>query len=81
MNNVSCENSNSLQFYVMNNIQNNTFNCNNLPICSLTCSGPNINILHTVTHQCSCMIEWEFHSIILQYLIGFIVYILLNISR
>lgn len=78
---VTCGSQSSLKSYTATNLRNDTFNCNALPSCYLTCSGPKIELIHSVTHQCSCMTEWEIHSTLLQNLAAIVVYILLNISR
>lgn len=57
------------------------FDCTSLPVCKVTCSGPNRNIIHSVCKRCSCMVEWLFNAIIFQVTGGIIVYLIMNFTR
>lgn len=62
-------------------LQDGIFRCDNLPTCTLTCEGPNKQLLDSVTKQCGCMMEWGFHSGFFQITIAIIVFALLNAAR
>ena len=57
------------------------YSCNALPICSMTCGGPNKNTLKFITKKCSCNAEFLGHSVWLQVTLALTVYITLNMSR
>lgn len=57
------------------------FDCTSLPVCKVTCSGPNRSIIHSVCKRCSCMVEWLFNAVIFQVTGGIIVYLILNFTR
>jgi len=58
-----------------------TFNCNAIPQCKISCNGPDKEIIRAVVKECSCNGEWAFHSTILQILVGLWVFICINASR
>jgi len=62
-------------------LQSNIFDCDELPACDFTCSGPSRVMLQFTTRQCACNIEWEAHSTLLQSLAVGVVYVLINVSR
>ena len=57
------------------------FNCNALPHCEMTCSGPSEAILLRSTHECGCVAEWGIHAAILRTLLVVVVFTVMNISR
>jgi hypothetical protein len=62
-------------------LANATIQCNQMPGCGISCSGPNPVLLQTATVHCSCMSEWYFHSNTSKVLAAIVVFILLNASR
>lgn len=61
--------------------KNAIFNCSFLPECDITCPGPNKQKLRQITKECSCALEWFFHSHLLQGILSLLIFVLLNISR
>ena len=57
------------------------FDCTALPVCKISCSGPNKSIIHSVCKRCSCMVEWLFNAVIFQVAGGIIVYLMMNCTR
>jgi len=57
------------------------FRCTALPTCSLTCEGPDKDLLDSVTKQCGCMMEWGFNAGFFQITIAILVFSLLNGAR
>jgi hypothetical protein len=57
------------------------FDCTSLPVCKVTCSGPNRSIVHSVCKRCSCMVEWLFNAVVFQVTGGIIVYLIMNFTR
>jgi hypothetical protein len=57
------------------------FYCGDVPDCVVTCSGPNQELVKTVTEQCGCTIEWLFHATWFRFSIAACIYILMNASR
>jgi hypothetical protein len=62
-------------------LQDGIFRCTALPTCSLTCDGPDKQLIHSVTKQCGCMMEWGFHAGFFQITIAIVVFALLNTAR
>lgn len=62
-------------------MQAGAFQCSALPACTLTCEGPNEQLLDTVTKQCGCMLEWGVHSGFFQIAIATVVFALINLAR
>ena len=65
----------------MSTMEYNVFDCSVLPTCTLSCSGPETQIIQSESTKCACVGEWMIHANILQGLMIIFVYILLNISR
>jgi hypothetical protein len=57
------------------------FYCDSLPECTLTCEGPDREILNVLTEQCGCTFEWLMHSAWLKFTLAFTIYMLMNASR
>lgn len=57
------------------------FDCDILPSCHMTCSGPNIDKLQTMARECGCIMEWFVHSVWLKSVISLVIFALLNASR
>lgn len=57
------------------------FDCTALPVCKISCSGPNKSIIHSVCKRCSCMVEWLFNAVIFQVTGGIFVYLMMNFTR
>ena len=60
---------------------NSVFDCTSLPICKITCVGPEKTMINKVTKSCSCMSEWLLNSYFIQIMMALFVYFMLNISR
>ena len=57
------------------------FDCTALPICEVSCGGPNPAVVDSVCKSCSCMTEWLFNSYVFQIALAICVYLILNVSR
>lgn len=57
------------------------FDCDNLPLCSTTCDGPNREVVEVVTKQCACTAEYYAHSHFLRISLALLIYVLTNLSR
>lgn len=57
------------------------FDCANLPVCRVTCDGPNEEVLTIATKHCSCMLEWFWNGHMLQLVLAVLIFMLLNLSR
>lgn len=57
------------------------FNCDKLPICEVTCTGPHKDKLDKVSKECGCMAEWLFHSSWLRGLLSFLIFGITNGTR
>lgn len=55
--------------------------CDTIPTCRMTCSGPNEELLRVVTVHAGCMVEWFFHAGIARAAATFLMFLFLNISR
>lgn len=62
-------------------LSDSTFKCERLSRCHITCDGPDQEILQSAAQQCSCMLEWGFHSSVLKSILVFAVFAILNLSR
>ena len=62
-------------------IKDAVFDCEVLPSCSVTCSGPSKEKLNTATEQCGCTLEWYLHSKWMGTALAFLLYLLMNIAR
>lgn len=49
-------------------VTNSSFECEALPLCHISCTGPNHGIVRTYTHRAGCSIGWMFHSGIFYFL-------------
>jgi len=58
-----------------------TFSCEAIPVCTVSCHGPDKGIVSAVVKKCSCYGEWMAHANILQCLIGLWVFMCINVSR
>jgi hypothetical protein len=67
--------------YPTSGLVNGNYDCTLLPPCNLTCSGPDQQALAAVTYDSGCTSEWVFHAGLFRTLLGFLVYVSLNISR
>ena len=63
------------------NIVSSVFDCEKLISCNITCGEPNKEKIKMLTRECGCLVEWIVHSVWLEIILVFIVYVLLNISR
>ena len=57
------------------------FDCTALPVCQISCGGPDRSVVHAVCKSCSCMAEWLANSYAIQLTVALCVYFILNISR
>jgi len=57
------------------------FYCTDVPDCTITCGGPNKEIIRTTTEQCGCMLEWLIHAVWVKFSLAAVIYILMNVSR
>ena len=62
-------------------LEDAVFYCSDVPDCTVSCGGPNKELIRTVTEQCGCMIEWLTHAAFVKFSIAFCIYALMNISR
>jgi len=60
---------------------NAIFDCEALPVCQLSCGGPNKRKMKAVTENCGCMVEWFGHSVWLKVSLSIFIYVLMNMSR
>ena len=67
--------------HITQKLQTSLYNCNQLPVCRITCEGPNEMIIQQISTQCGCMVEWGVHAAVLKCILVGIVFVLLNISR
>ncbi len=63
------------------NLFDATFDCEVLPSCLVTCTGPHKEKLRKISKECGCLAEWFLHSVWLQGIIAIMVFALLNASR
>jgi hypothetical protein len=61
--------------------KDSVFDCKALPVCEVTCGGPDEVVVGAACKHCSCMIEWLINSSVFQFAMGVVVYLLMNISR
>ena len=61
--------------------KDSVFDCKTLPVCEVTCKGPDKVLVAAACKHCSCMIEWLINSSVFQFAMGVVVYLLMNISR
>eukprot|EP00456_Euglypha_rotunda_P070647 TRINITY_DN6277_c0_g1_i17.p1 TRINITY_DN6277_c0_g1~~TRINITY_DN6277_c0_g1_i17.p1 ORF type:complete len:594 (+),score=77.47 TRINITY_DN6277_c0_g1_i17:105-1886(+) len=62
-------------------LQNGLLNCSSLPVCHLTCTGPDKLALAASTYDSGCTSEWMFHAGLFRFLVALLIYVSLNISR
>jgi hypothetical protein len=56
------------------------FNCSNLPLCAVGCTGPDVSVISDLSRQCSCMGEWFVHSRVLSIGVAACMYVTLYVS-
>ena len=66
---------------VSGNLGMDGFNCMALPICTISCDGPDKKIISTVSQACSCTSEWLLHAHIFRMMFACLIYICFNASR
>lgn len=57
------------------------FSCDPLPVCSISCNGPDDSIISSSAQMCSCSAEWYIHGSVIQVLLMCIIYLAMNASR
>jgi hypothetical protein len=62
-------------------VQDATFSCDDLPICTLTCNGPSKTELRDATRKCGCTLEWWFHAGSWSFTMAVSLYVCLNVAR
>ena len=62
-------------------LEDAVYDCDALPTCDLKCGGPDREVLEAATEECGCMVEWGAHSIWIHWLLSFVIYVLVNLSR
>jgi len=62
-------------------LANGQFNCTALPECSVTCSGPNTEVLAYASYQTGCRTEWFIHSYVLRAFLSILIFVCMNLSR
>ena len=62
-------------------LNDSIFDCSILPKCDSTCSGPHKGRIQRVTKECSCVVEWFIHALILRWLLTLFIFISTNVSR
>eukprot|EP00457_Paulinella_chromatophora_P001493 gb/GEZN01001495.1/.p1 GENE.gb/GEZN01001495.1/~~gb/GEZN01001495.1/.p1 ORF type:complete len:936 (+),score=147.05 gb/GEZN01001495.1/:3-2810(+) len=65
----------------MPTFEDSRFNCSHLPICNMTCAGPDRKALVAATKESGCTSEWMFHAGMFRFVLALLVYVCLNISR
>jgi len=58
-----------------------SFPCNLLPLCHVTCTGPDPTVLTAVGELCSCSAQWSIHSTIIQILVTVVLFVTINFAR
>jgi len=58
-----------------------TYDCNLLPACNLTCSGPNEVLLSYAAFYTGCRTEWLIHSVVMRGFLALLIYVCINVSR
>lgn len=58
-----------------------SFDCTALPVCEISCGGPDAAIVNSASKSCSCMGEWLLNSLVFKTALAVCVYVILNISR
>ena len=63
-------------------LEESLFDCaDDIPECTLTCGGPNKEILRGAAQRCACTLEYWIHAGVLKGTVGFLVFLLMNVSR
>jgi hypothetical protein len=62
-------------------LEDSRFNCTNLPICAMTCGGPDREAIAAATLSSGCTSEWKFHAGMFRFVMALMVYVCMNISR
>jgi hypothetical protein len=62
-------------------LENQAFNCSLLPVCQVTCNGPDRALLTVATQKSGCTTEWMLHAAVIRTLITVLVFICINLSR
>eukprot|EP00808_Paulinella_micropora_P001605 g7325.t1 len=62
-------------------MKDSRYNCSELPICNMTCDGPDKEALVAATKDSGCSSEWLFHAGMFRFILSLLVYVCLNISR
>ena len=62
-------------------LKDSVYDCDYLPVCDLSCSGPTRVKKELATDSCACHLEWGGHSLWLQFVVAVVMYTLLNMSR
>lgn len=55
--------------------------CDSIPTCEMTCSGPNEELVRVLTMHAGCMTEWLFHAGWLKGVVTLVMFAFLNFSR
>jgi hypothetical protein len=77
-NNGYCRQSEIQQYQTL---ENQAFNCSLLPVCQVTCNGPDKGLLTVATQKSGCTTEWMMHSAVIRTFITLVVFICINLSR
>lgn len=62
-------------------LEDGIFNCEVLPACTPTCSGPHPELLQIWSRHCACSSEWTLHAYVLAGSFVVITYVVLNLAR
>jgi len=67
--------------YDANEFSNAVFDCSRLPICDMTCDGPDKAAMYAATKEAGCQSEWTVHSGLFRTALALLVYVCINVSR
>jgi hypothetical protein len=62
-------------------LENQAFNCSLLPVCQVTCNGPDRSLLTVATQKSGCTTEWMMHAAVIRTFITLLVFVCINLSR
>lgn len=59
----------------------NSFHCEALPNCQVSCDGPEKDLLAAATTKCACVGEWFMHASLLRSIVLVVLFVTLNLAR
>lgn len=62
-------------------LEDGVFNCDVLPPCVPTCSGPHPELLQVWSRHCACSSEWTVHSLVMAGSLVMLLYLVVNVAR